>query len=69
MQRIHLAHGLKGPQPSAQGDDCRAFTWPNIPDECISYTDGRARRAVRVISIDSPPANSTADQARRAHRN
>ena len=69
MQRIRLAHGLKDAQPSAQGVDCRAFTWPNIPDECISDTDGRARRAVRVISTDAPPTNSTAEQARRAARN
>ncbi|WP_342358582.1 hypothetical protein [Terrarubrum flagellatum] len=58
MARIRMAHGLTGARPDQTAQqiaalDCKGFSWPDVPAECLTPADGASnRRPVRVIARD-----------------
>lgn len=53
VARIRIAHSPSATQQPASLD-CRVFSWPHIPTECLTTTDGSTpRRPARVIGAQS----------------
>ena len=78
VARIRSAHGMTANQAAQQlaSVDCKLFSWPNIPSECLTPGEGStARRQVRVIASDArttqaqPAASTAAQPAPRFARN